>query len=345
MNEEEILKMIDKTDVAEDPSSVDFLIDLLQHGEPLFREMAIDKLKKAKIPDVPSKIAKLFKSPNACVRNSATVIMAGLWDLSRDELTKLLQDEDREVRKLALDSLHYVTNDPSVVDMIAKVLDDSDINNQITAIEYIGELGGIKYKDKIEKIFLSSENEFLSTVCLRVLAEIGDKQSVEKIAKIFRDFDQIGDIILLSYMRLIARFPEVVDFDLLMRIARQKWKIALKEIIDVLSSILNISIKIDEDQRNNVSSFLRQLLVYDIPSTNKYEILILLSKLEQQKITKEIINYLYHPDQMVQIAAVEIIEHLHLKDYEDDLRKISSTTQNEDLKTVIDFVLGQLKGN
>lgn len=205
----------------EEPASLDLLINFLEHGESLLREAAFDRLKQARVPTAPAKIAQLFKSEDAYVRNATALIIAHLWDLSKDELVKLLHDSDEDVRKLALDSLHLVVGDPPVVNLIAEGLEDPDINNLIATIEYISYLGGSTYAGRIAEILIHSEDEFLSAVCFRALSEIGDEESIKKVLSFF-PIDQLDDVLLLPYLRLLARFPEVINFNFVMDVARNK---------------------------------------------------------------------------------------------------------------------------
>lgn len=342
MSNDEMVQKLEQLNL-EEPASLDLLINFLEHGEPLLREVAFDRLKQAKVPTAPTKISQLFRSEDAYVRNAAVLIMACLWDLSKDELTKLLHDSDEDVRKLALDSLHLVVGDPSVVDLIAEGLKDPDINNLIATIEYITDLGGSSYAGQIADILIHSEDEFLSSVCLRALSEIGDEESIKKVLNFF-PIDQLNDVLLLPYLRLLARFPEVVNFDLLIDVAQNKWQVALKEILDVFRSMIDTNAVLNDEQRVKMINFLKVVLWEKIPSANKYEIVMLLSKLKDESILKELVNYLYHTDPMIRIAAIEIIGQLRLDEYIEDLEKIYATTQDEDLKLAIQLVLFDLKG-
>ncbi|MGJ8455413.1 HEAT repeat domain-containing protein [Pseudothermotoga sp. U03pept] len=344
MNEEEILRKLDKLEQLSETDALDLLVDLLEQGTPFAREIAFEKLKKLRVSRASRKIAQLLRADDAYLRNAATLLLADLWDLSRDVLRELVQDKDKDVRKLALDALHYVADDPLVIDIIAEALRDEDINNVIAAVEYIGDLGGEKYKGQILDLFLQSKDEFLTCACLNTLANIGDEECARKIVNSFQNIEEIDDTVFISLLRLMKSFPQIIDINKMIKISLNKWKIALKEVLDLLSVYIAEDLIVDEQQKATVGEFLKRLTLSEIPSANKYEAVMLLSKLDPVFTRKELVNYLYSDDPMIQIAAVELIGQMNLKEFTEDIEKIASESEDEDLKLAAIYTLNQLRG-
>jgi len=339
MQNDERLRKLTEIERVSSPEDVDVLIEALKSDDVLIREAAFDKLKQFKFPQVPVKVAKLFKDSEAYVRNAAVLLMAEMWDLSKEELTKLLHDPDKDVRKLALDSLHYVVGDPSVEDLFAFGLDDVDVNNVIAAVEYLGELQSKKYTDRILKLLAEGDNEFLLATCIRALSKMADERIAERVVQLFPELERIDDITLMAYLRFLASFPRTLkNLNTLIDLAEKKWDIALKEFLDLFAAILDTT-ELSAEQKDRMFEFLRRIFASDIPSPNKYEVLLLMARLNPDHVKREIVNYLYSNDPMIQLAAVELIDQFSWVDYLDDLKHICASAEDEDLRAAAELVI------
>lgn len=345
INDKDIEKNLGEAEKNLVEKNIDFLIDLLKNGSRLHKEIAVRQLKSLRTKETAQKVAELFREHDAYLNNTAVTIMAELWDSSREILIELLKDSDKDVRKLALDSLNLVKGDNTVVDIIATALKDENINNVISAVEYIGEHGGKKYAWDVYNIFEKSDNEFLTVTCLKTLSEIADEEIARKIFNRFMNSNskKIYDITLISYLRLFYNFPQVIDVNSFIQILKEEKDIALKEIIDVLISYIENGFSFTKKQKKEIVNELEEILRTDISSNSKYEILLILSEIAPEKIKKDIVNYLYSEEDMEQLAAIEIINKLGLKELIYDIEKIASQTKNEDVKLAAMFTIEELK--
>lgn len=93
--------------------------------------------------EIYSKIYDLFSHEEAYIRNQAVVLIASI---NQEDVIQFMSDQyessNKDVRKLVLDALSLM-NLPASIVVLRKGLVDADINNKITAIEYL-----TKLKDK-----------------------------------------------------------------------------------------------------------------------------------------------------------------------------------------------------
>ena len=345
MNTEQLLKELNQISAVNDTTKIEELIALLvEDRREIVREMVVDVLKRLKDPNLPEKIAALLHAQDAFVRNSAASILARQWDWSKEALVESLKDKDKNVRKLAIDAL-YEVGDPSTVDFISIALDDEDVNNVIAAVEYIGDLGGHGYAEKILQILSRAEDQFLICSCLEALAKIGDPQCLHEVEKRFSSPLSMEDFMLMPYLRLLAKFSQPQHLGVLLEIAEAKLNIAYKEIIDSMALFINRNkSSLKEHEKKQIHTFLTQAISKNIPSANKYEIVSLIGRLGAENLSDEVRTYLQSDDPMIRLGAIEVIGTLKMTDFEADLQALLEKEKDEDLRLAAIFTLEQLKG-
>jgi len=82
----------------------------------------------------------LREEDNAGLRNSAAEAVIRLGSAAATPLIKMVQDNDREVRKFIIDVMGAI-GDPSFVTHMLNALNDSDVNVSSAAAEHLGALG------------------------------------------------------------------------------------------------------------------------------------------------------------------------------------------------------------
>lgn len=345
MDTEQLLKELKRILAVNDTTRIEELIGLLvEDRREIAREAVVDVLKQLKDPNLPEKIAALFHTQDAFVRNAAVSILASQWNWSKDALLKCLKDKDKNVRKLALDAF-YEIGDPSVVEFISIALDDEDVNNVIAAVEYVGELGGQSYAEKILQILSRTEDQFLICSCLEALAKIGNPQCLHEVEKIFSSPLSMEDFMLMPYLRLLAEFSEPRHLEVLLEIAEEKLSVAYKEIIDSIALFIDRNkSSLKEDEKKKIHTFLKRAISESIPSANKYEIVSLIGRLGSGNLSDEVKSYLHSDDPMIRLGAIEVIGTLKMTDFEADLQALLEEEEDEDLRLAVIFTLEQLKG-
>ncbi len=321
----------------------DDLIDILKKDtSEMARESAMETLKTFTSPDVSKKIAKLFEEDDPFLRNAAVTILAAHWEAPLASLSTYMKSENKHIRKLALDSLH-ATGNPLVVDLIATALKDEDINNVISAVEYIADLEGYRYADSIADILKKAEDPFLLATCLEALAKIGNKYASQVVHDRFPDPAQLPDFLLFSYLRFIAHVGDEGRLPDLLKIVDMKGAVVYKECIDVIHSILD---RCGDDlsalSKKTIENILFELLSLNIPPMNKYECLVMLGSLRGKRAIEMLHRSLKDQNPFVRMGAIEGIGKIGSKESIPILEELAAIEKNEDVKAVIQDVLNML---
>jgi HEAT repeat protein len=200
------------------------------------REAIVNSLKT--MPDVINveKLIPLLSSDDAFVRNAAIDILSGRGQSALRCLQETLHNPDKDIRKFTLDALFQI-NDVYSADLIAEGLDDIDINNVITAVEYLGKLEARNYCPKINQIFMTTENTLLRCTCLEVLAVIGNKESSELVSEKYPNYQLISFLEKYSFLKFVAHQGNETHLPLIMALMKDKGQVMHKEIINAIEGI------------------------------------------------------------------------------------------------------------
>ncbi len=149
----------------------------------------------------------LFVSPDAFLRNAAVEIFGAGGDNAVGFLTAHLDDSDREVRKLVLDSL-FCVGTPEAILAIRAGLYDMAVNVKITAVEYLGRL---KDRESVSEMIALLENDpepMLITTILESLPFLASETEIEKILQTILpkgDLNRAEPLYIPEILRLTAR--------------------------------------------------------------------------------------------------------------------------------------------
>ena len=345
MNTEEKLNYVYKIGDEGLVNEAEGLIDMLQEErETIVKEAIADVLKKVRSKRFIEKIGKLFYSDDLYLRNVATEILAAYEEDAIPYLSKILDKEENEhVRKLALDTL-YMIQEPYVIDVIAKALNDPAKNNLTSAIEYIGNLGGTKYASKIADILKGTDDPFLIVTCLSALSEIGNEETAKVVKEKFPNPLELDDFIFPAYVRAIIKQTTIDNLYFVLELVKEKGEIFYKEIIDMVEGIVSVKEDMSSEDRKKIYNALVELLEYQIPSMNKYEILNLMGDLGYKEAGEYIYKLLDSEDPFIKMGAIEALGKLSIKDKKviDKLRDILEHEENEDVKAVAEEILENL---
>lgn len=324
-NEREILEKIEKILVHNDVDQIDFLVDVLANGPtPMVREAASECLKSLASPEVPRKVVKLLNSPDAYVRNTATTILAKQWPLSCEVLVELLDNDNKHIRKYALDAL-FLTSSPEAIALCARLLHDTDVNNVIAAVEYLGKTYDKAYIDDILQVLeksLRSKEEMLTLACLEALVNLCEESCFDSVRKIIPSPEELPEILIPSYLRLFSKICRIQDSVVLILLSSTVGERFYKEIIDAFRDYLSKYYEqLDEIQRELLFSWMSKIYEeFNLPSQNKYEILMIMFKLQPDKVKAMIPDLLREANFFLNISAIELIEMLRTTEFLKDLR-------------------------
>ncbi|KAF2955198.1 HEAT repeat domain-containing protein [Marinitoga sp. 38H-ov] len=310
------------------------LFSLLKYEKDLMvQEAIINTLKHLELEKVPDEIfLELLLNEELLLKEFALSLLS--INKRINILGKLLENEDKDIRKYALDGL-YRTNDKEAIKYIAKCLDDQDINNQIAAIEYLGLLGAKEYSEKIANILQRTNNQFLLTTILETLSLIGDDKSDNIVKEKINDFKKVHLIIpFAKYVFKRSNVFESIDF-----FENCEYKhLIIKEFLDYLYKN-HKKIYPYTKLKNKVIKELIELLKY---KEYIYDILTLINLLDQDEIDKIILENINELNSEGIIAVIEIINERKLKSFKDILQKIKNKFSDE-IKMIIEETIMEME--
>jgi len=149
----------------------------------LVRELIVEGLKVLEITEFFSDISKYFESTDAYVRNCAIEIFGAKGEEAVAFLTSVMDHDNKEVRKLILDSL-VATGSKYSIPALRAALKDKAPNVMITAVEYLGKIFDEESLDEIMDIFDRVDEPMVRSACLETLTIMGTPESVNRVLTI-----------------------------------------------------------------------------------------------------------------------------------------------------------------
>ncbi|MBM7558578.1 HEAT repeat domain-containing protein [Marinitoga litoralis] len=309
---------------------------LKYENDTIIQEAIISTLKQLDLEKVPNEVfLELLQSEKLLLKEFALSLLSISKKL--DVLGNLINSEDKDVRKYALDAL-YRTKDKEAIKYIAKCLDDKDINNKIAAIEYLGLMGANEYAEKIAQILKNTNNPFLITTILESLSIIGDEKSDTIIKEKFKEIKSPHFII--PYAKYIFNKKDVfrsVEF-----FEKCEYKhLVIKEFLDYLHKN-NKKIKLYAKLKKRVISILKDLLKNKLYHMYTNDILILINLFTEDGIEELLKEHIEILNEEGIMAAVEIINERKLKSFKDILQKIKDN-YSEETRMIIEETLMEME--
>ena len=285
------------------PGGIKILVDRLEIEESRFvREVIVNCLKGLKEREIVKRIIPLLSSEDAFIRNSSIEILSLQGEIAMEFMRKLLGNPDKDIRKFALDILFQLKT-LHTAELIAEGLNDPDINNQITAVEYLGHMEDANYTPKINDLFIRSDNILLRGTCLEALALIGDEESIRCVNKMYPNYQNISILEQYSFLKFVARKGSDIHLRLIISLIEEKGKVMHKEIINAIEGILkrNPRKMLPPDLLKALSYYLK----IDISNINKYELLILMGHYQNPEIYQVLLEYAGDKETLIRMGAVE----------------------------------------
>jgi HEAT repeat protein len=285
------------------PGGIEVLINRLMVEESRYvRGVIVNCLKRTKDRDVVTKTIPLLANQSAVIRNAGIEILSAQGELATEFMRMLLDDPDKDIRKFALDILFQLKSINSA-GLIAEALNDADINNIITAVEYLGQMENTGCTHRVNELFKRTDNILLRCTCLEALALIGDDESFHYINKMYPRYENIGFLEQYSFLKFVARKGTDIHLPLITSLMKDKGQVMHKEIINAIEGILlrNPRETLPFDLLKALSDYLRT----DIPAINRYELLVLLGQYRNPEIFQLLIEYLGCQQSLICMGAVE----------------------------------------
>jgi HEAT repeat protein len=311
---------------------------LLIEESRFVKEVIVQSLKIMGEQVIPE-VLPLLHSDDVFVRNAAIDILSAHGDNTLEAIEKIMNDKDKDVRKFALDVLIQLGS-TGAAGPIARALNDSDINNQITAVEYLGRL---EYKEEtgiINHLLLATDNLLLRCTCLEALACVGDEETMELVARLYPDHESISLLEQYSFLKYVASKGADIHLELLTALIAEKGQLMHKEIINAIEGILRRrgGRMIPPD----LLATLKDYLNTNLNDINKYELLVLLGHYQNGEIFPLLVNHLVPALPLVCLGAVEALGIYGRAEAQPYLLTVRSQTTDEELLDVIARALDQL---
>lgn len=285
------------------PGGIEILIDRLELEESRFvREVIVNCLKGLKGREIVEKLIPLLSREDAFIRNAGIEILSLQGEIAIEFMRKLLGDPDKDIRKFTLDILFQLKS-LNTAELIAEALNDPDINNLITAVEYLGQMEDTNYTPRVNELLMRGDNILLRCTCLEALAFIGDEESIRCVNKMYPNYENISILEQYSFLKFVARKGSDIHLHLVISLIEEKGQVMHKEIINAIQGILKRNPRklLPPDLLNALSYYLNT----DINDINKYELLILLGHYQNPEIYAILLEYVGDEQTLIRMGAVE----------------------------------------
>jgi CheY-like chemotaxis protein len=283
--------------------AIEALVKRLQIEPSRFvQEVITNALKSMKAADLAEKVIPLLYSDDAFIRNAGIDILTYQGEQAVIGLQRLLHNNDKDVRKFALDIIFQINN-RYTPGMVAEALEDPELNIVITAVEYLGRLEASAYIERIHRIFTTADNLLLRCTCLEAMSIIGNQDTVKVVASLYPDPGSINELELYSLVKFVGRQGSEEHLPLIIPLMVEKGDTMTKEIINAVDSILRRSGR--NELPDELVSALANYIATNINDINKYELLVLLARYTNEAIFPLLLNYASSTNALVCLGAVE----------------------------------------
>ena len=248
-------------------------------------------------------IERMLRSHDPFIRNGGVEILKKQGNNALECLAALSRDNDKDVRKFAIDALVGNTTEEAR-EILRERFSDQDINIVSTAIEYLGAMKDEKSIDPIEILLLNSDTPLLQCTALEALAKIGISHHYEQIV------DRLGNnedpLLRYSLLKFIGNSaPAQTVFAYIEKVIDQGGELYAKEIVDAVEATIRRSP--DAELNSRLQTYLKRLLENTDSGSTRYELARMLSQVDNQNLVDSARMELDDEDIMIVLAAVEIL--------------------------------------
>ncbi len=166
--------------------AVEPLVPLLFDPTPAIREAVVDSLKSIGGEETVLAILPALRSDNAAVRNAASEILQTIGEPAIPHLKELLQDDDKDVRKFAVDIMAIIGSSKAEEAFI-EALDDRDVNVAAAAAEAIGEVGS--QKSVAHLVHSLKASTWIRCSIAKSLGQLGGEDAATALQQLLADDD------------------------------------------------------------------------------------------------------------------------------------------------------------
>jgi HEAT repeat protein len=160
----------------------------------------------------------------------------------------------------------------------------------------------------------------------------------------FRSPKDINCFVLFSYFRFLSEKGDLSFLPQIEAIFEEQGDIAGKELVDVLKGLISRHRKdfSDEDVQR-VKALLKKLLISALPSSNRYELLVLLAEMGGEDVEKLLLAHLSHPNFFAKLGAIEGLAKLRTPAGIEKLREFAAREESQELREIATEILRDLE--
>lgn len=220
-----------------DPAGVPPLLEHLgKESSRAVRDAIFQALTRIEADTAIEGSSRLLSSDDPQIRNQAVEVLRSKGQASIPFLKTLMQDGDKDIRKLVLDVLSGVQLNGAQA-IYEAALSDQDPNVVITAVENLGRTRAAQFRSRIEDLLLAASHPMLVGACLEALGEIGDGKSLSAFRGRFPELGTLPDFFLVSCLKAIGALGTGDDFEEVAGLLAARGPHLRPPILDALSAI------------------------------------------------------------------------------------------------------------
>lgn len=267
------------------------------------RETIFQALERIAAPEILNQMVSMLDSEDAFLRNQAIGLLQRRGARAAPVLLDRMRDASADVRKFVVDAASGIPA-AAVAPIYEAALQDEDDNVRIAAIESVGAQRLIRFKSRVEAIFLAATEPMVVCAAFGALLQIGDQESWRCIRRRYPSAIAVPTWELGWWIRALGDFggpDEMSTFQELL--GRHDGKVA-PAIIDALEQFQlrhgRIAITTEFLQ------ILRELLREPLPPEVRLQLLRVIGGFGAPADIGDLLNTLLdHPDRLTKLGAIE----------------------------------------
>ncbi len=289
-------------------------------------------------------LTPLFYSDSPMIRNGAVEIFHDASEGNLLLISELARSQDKDVRKFAIDSLRGNYSKTAIVTMRDKLF-DPEVNIQLTAVEYLAELGDQESAGQILELYRTTTVSMLRFTCLRALADINcDPIRDEVLEAVPPDLSVLNALEIPLFLRLLGRLGQRVDVERIGALLQQDSNFVSEatEALEMLQRRLEI-----EAFPESLCQVLREKLPEALPP-ERTRLLRLLGEKENQDVIRQARAQLASPNEMDILSALSTFRDFGSEEdlalLEDRAGELEDEVLLEEIADTMFVITGRLSG-
>lgn len=252
--------------------SIPFLVTALMDENPGVQQAAIDLLIEIGTPEVVNSVIPLLRDElSAPLRNMAVEVLSRIGGQDVESISRLLKEENFDVRRFAADILGEL-KDKLGVHALIEALKDPNPNVRSSAANSLGMIGDAGVVESLIECLAAEKDEWVNFSLIEALGKVGDERIIGPLMKFLE-----GD----SEALMIASIDAMKKFNV---------PIVAATLVDLLD-------KANEAVRGEILKILVDMLAACHDCFPKKSML--------NKLSGQLISALTDPDEEVKFAAVK----------------------------------------